>query len=90
VQEVLNVIPPDCGYDDWLKVLMGLHSHFNGSGVGLELADVWSSRGTKYRPSEVTSKWCSFQPGGGIDWGTVCTLARQNGADLSAIARRHK
>ena len=90
VQELLGFIPPDCGYSDWVAVLMGLHDHFNGAAAGLTIADNWSSGGVKYKPGEVAAKWRGFQAGGGAGWGSVCTLARQNGADLGAIAKRHK
>ena len=90
VQELLGFIPPDCGYSDWVAVLMGLHDHFNGAAAGLTIAENWSSGGVKYKPGEVAAKWRSFQAGGGAGWGSVCTLARQNGADLGEIAKRHE
>jgi len=90
VQEILSQIPADCGYDDWVAVLMGIHDHFNGSGAGLDVADRWSAQGSKYRPGEVVAKWRGFQTVRGAGWGSVCALARQNGADLGAIARVHR
>lgn len=90
VQEVLSHIPADCSYGDWVAVLMGLHDHFSGAQTGLDIADQWSAGGRKYKPGEVAEKWRSFKPGGGTGWGSVCNLARQCGADLSGIARRHK
>ncbi|MDO9637610.1 MAG: VapE family protein [Pseudotabrizicola sp.] len=90
VQEILSYIPPDCGYDEWCGVLMGLHDHFSGSTAGLDLADGWSAQGSKYQPGEPAAKWNSFKAGGGKGWGSVCELARQNGADLADIARRHR
>ncbi len=90
VADIVGYISPDCGYGDWVTVLMGLHAHFGGNGAGLELADRWSSQGTKYRPGEVAEKWRGFEAGGGTSWGSVCHLARQYGADLSEISRRHR
>jgi hypothetical protein len=90
VQEVLDYIPPDCGYGEWLYVLMGLHDHFGGSQLGLSIADTWSAKGRKYRPGEVAAKWATFVTGGAANWAKVCSVARQNGADLKAIARRHR
>lgn len=89
-QEIVRHIPPDCGYGDWVAVLMGLHAHFVGSEAALDLADRWSAQGSKYKHGEVAAKWRGFAPGGGTNWATVCALARQNGADLADIARRHK
>lgn len=90
VLDLLAHIPPDCSYADWVAVLMGLHDHFSGSTAGLSIADDWSAKGHKYKPGEVATKWRGFQIGGGAGWGSVCELARQNGADLGAIAKRHK
>lgn len=90
VLELLSYISPDCGYADWLAVLMGLHDKFNGSEEGFTIADNWSAGGAKYVPGEVSSKWHSFTPGGGTSFKTVAELAKQNGADLSAIARKYK
>lgn len=90
VLELLSYISPDCGYADWLAVLMGLHDKFNGSEEGFIIADNWSAGGAKYVPGEVSSKWHSFTPGGGTSFKTVAELAKQNGADLSAIARKYK
>lgn len=90
VLDLLSYISPDCGYADWLSVLMGLHDKFGGSEEGFTIADNWSTGGSKYVVGEVASKWHSFKPGGGTSFGTVAELAKQNGADLSEIARKHK
>lgn len=89
MQEVLGHIPPDCNYQDWLTVLMGLHVHFGGSETGLRLADEWSAQGSKYRSGVAAAKWNSFKVAGGMGWASVCNLARQHGANLSDISRRH-
>ena len=89
--DLLDYIDPDAGgYDDWCNVLMGIHDHTDGGGDGFALAEQWSARGVKYKPGEVASKWQGFTSGGGVGIGTIAILARQNGADLSAIARQHK
>ncbi len=87
VEELLTHIPADMSYGDWVAVLMALHDRFAGSDEGLALADRWSATGGKYRPGEVAAKWRGFKHGG-VTWATVPALARQNGADLSDIARR--
>ena len=59
--------------------------------VLMGVADRWSAGGgDKYRPGEVAAKWQGFAPGGGTGWASVCILAKRHGADLSAIARRHR
>lgn len=91
VEEILLWIDPDGGgYYAWLDVLIGLHSHFQGSSEGLQLADLWSSQGAKYKVGEVAEKWKGFSSNGDKTFATVAEMARQNGADLSDIARRHK
>jgi putative DNA primase/helicase len=89
VAEILTYIPPDCGYSDWLAVLMGVHEWSGGSQQGLSIADEWSAKGAKYNPGEVAGKWKGFDTSGGTKWATVPALARDNGADLSAIARKY-
>lgn len=74
-------------YGDWVAVLMALHDRFNGSDEGFALADRWSATSAKYRKGEVAAKWRSFKRNG-VSWATIPALARQNGADLSDIARR--
>ena len=90
VWELLSHIPSDCGYRDWLTVLMGLHNRYRGSNEGLQIADEWSRKGNKYKPGEVAQKWAGFEFGRGTSWASVPALARDNGADLSAIGRNHK
>lgn len=87
VEDLLAYIPADLPYNDWLAVLMALHHRFSGSDEGLAIADRWSATGAKYRQGEVATKWHSFKRTG-VTWRTVPALARENGADLSEIARR--
>lgn len=90
VAELLGYIDPDAGgYQAWCGVLMALHDHTGASPAGLALAEDWSARGAKYRPGEVRRKWAGFRSGG-VTIATVAAMAGRNGADLSAIARRHK
>lgn len=87
VRELLDHLDPDMPYGDWLAVLMGLHDlgdHMLWSAVE------WSSRGSKFRHGEVEAKWRGFKPDGGVSWATIPAMARQAGADLSAIARKHR
>ena len=84
-REILGYIPAD-DYDQWLRVLMGLHSlgdHMLG------IANEWSLKSSKYTQGCVDEKWRSFTRGEGVSWSTVCHEARLNSADLSAIARKH-
>ena len=88
--EILSHIPPDCDYSDWLTVLMGTHDKFEGGVEGFLLLDQWSAAASNYcGAEELEYKYATFKTGGGITWNTVCDLARQHGADLSAIAASH-
>lgn len=87
--ELLSYIDPDVPYPDWCAVLMAVHAASDGSTAGLDLADTWSSGGSKYRPGEVNKKWATFASGNGVGSGTLAKLARDGGADLNAISRRH-
>lgn len=88
IADLLTYIPADCGYHDWLSVLMAIHAETGGA--GFHLADEWSARGgSKYPGSkELEKKWRSFK-GTGISGRTLAQLARENGADLAAIAVKH-
>lgn len=88
VLDLLSHLPADMPYADWLAVLMALHDRYEGSDEGLAVADRWSATGQKYRPGEVAAKWRSFKRSG-VSWATIPAMARQHGADLSEIARRH-
>lgn len=72
-------INPDCGYDDWLKVGMGLHNEYGGSEQAFRIWDGWSYIGDKYAPGETRRKWKSFKimpEAEGIRIGTVYALAK--------------
>lgn len=61
--ELLSEIDPDCGYNDWLQVGMGLHHQFGGDVEGLELWERWSyadGNCAAYAAGECSRKWDSF------------------------------
>lgn len=89
VREALSHIPADLPHDDWVQVLMGLHDYYSGSVAGLEVAKQWSSAYADYNPKEVESKWRSFK-GTGVSYSTLFHYAREHGADLSEIGRKHR
>lgn len=89
--EALSYVPASLGHESgWRDTLMAIHDFFGGSMRGLEIAKNWSSTDPRYTPREVETKWKSFEVGKGVGHRTVFHLARLNGADLSAIARKHK
>jgi hypothetical protein len=90
VGEILEFVNPDNDYDTWLEVLMGIHDKFKGSDEGLEIAIEWSEQTNPVAAAEVEYKWSTFKVGGGKGFGSVCEIARDNGADLSAIAAKYE
>lgn len=88
IAELLSHISPDLPYGEWVTVLMALHDRFSGSDEGLGIAVQWSSTGAKFRPGEIEVKWRGFK-GSGVTFASLPAIARQHGADLSAIARKH-
>lgn len=92
VAEVLSYINPDLNYDDWIKVLAGLHDHFNGNDLGLAIADHWSSRGANYCGTELLEyKWRSFKAGApnGAKLGSVYRFATLAGAVIAEIKAKY-
>lgn len=73
VADALKCIPPwSIDYDEWLSVLMGIHSAFGDD--GLSLAESWADG----KPNEVSQKWKSFD-GDGITIATVFGIAKKHG-----------
>lgn len=55
--DLLNYIPPDCSYDEWIKVGMALKHE----GADVSVWDSWSRGGAKYKQGECERKWNSFR-----------------------------
>jgi hypothetical protein len=85
---LLEHIDPNCGYQDWLNVLMAIYHETAGSAEGFQLADSWSRRGKSYQGrKDIEVKWRSFR-GDVAKPITVATLlarAREAGADTTSI-----
>lgn len=78
VADALKSIPPwGIEYDEWLKILMGIHQAFGDAGLGL--AESWAQG----LDGEVTRKWRSFKqngnPEGIVTLNTVFRMARDRG-----------
>lgn len=84
---ILARIPPDLGYDDWIRVGMGLHDAFHGGATGLKLWRKWSAgelhetASEKHKIGDCERRWNGFEPAGtdGATWGTVVHLASTQG-----------
>lgn len=71
---LVNALDPDASYQEWLSILMVIHHETGGSAEGLDFADRWSARGSKYGGrSEIEAKWHSFRHGSSRPL-TVATL----------------
>lgn len=89
LKELLGFIDPDGGgYQNWLNGLMAIYHESNGSEDGFQIAVAWSERGKSYKgEKEIRVKWNSFKSGTGnpITIATIVKMAKENGADVSAI-----
>lgn len=72
--DMLNSIPPDCSYDEWLKVGMALKHE----GADCSVWDEWSRGGTKYKAGECARKWKSFNRNE-VTGGTLAHIAMSYG-----------
>ena len=61
LKALLDRIDADCGYDDWVRVLMGIYHYTHGSDDGFDIANSWCGLGGKYKgEKEILAKWHSF------------------------------
>ena len=72
--EMLNHIPPDCGYDEWIKVGMALKYE----GADWSIWDTWSQGSHKYKQGECEKKWRSFHRNE-VTGGTLAHIAASYG-----------
>jgi len=81
ITELLNKLPDDLHYDDWLNVGMAIHHETEGD--GFHIWDEWSSRSPKYTNSEYAlPKWEKFGTNTSADYttmGTVLQMIRGSG-----------
>jgi hypothetical protein len=88
VSALLEHIDPDCGYQDWLNVLMAIFHETDGSDAGLELADKWSRKAKSYKNrADIEVKWRSFRGtiSRPITIATLIARARDAGANVASI-----
>lgn len=59
--EILQLLNPDCSYDEWIRVGMVLCNASVGSLLGLKLWNEWSAKGRKYIGiADLESRWQTF------------------------------
>lgn len=77
--DMVKVIDPDCGHDEWVRVGMALHEITGGTGFAIW--DEWSKRGKKYPGQDVLDRrWHSFgKSATKVGYGTLYRYATQAG-----------
>ncbi len=80
--EVLSVLDPDMGHDEWNAVGMSLHHQSEGSYEWLDLWENWSKKGSKWKAGSCQAKWDSFNQQlargqGAITLATAIKMARE-------------
>lgn len=75
IADHLSYISPNIGFDDWIKVGMGLKD----AGVDFSVFDNWSSPGNTYNQKDALYHWNKFDNGKGVTYGTVVHMAQQGG-----------
>lgn len=72
--EVLPLLDPDGGYEDWLRVGAAMHHQGEGGEDWLQAWDDWSAQSGKWVEGYCAEKWSSFSEQRGVGRGAV-TLA---------------
>ncbi len=77
IRAALDSIPSDYSYLDWVQMGQALHS-WNAI-AGFPIWNAWSSKGSKYKEGECSSKWKSFKSEKGINLATLFGKAKEYG-----------
>jgi hypothetical protein len=78
IRDALRQIPAGLPHDDWVRIMMALHSW--DPSRGKVLAQDWSTTcPEKFRDSDFEAAWRSFKPNGGVTLGTLFETARRHG-----------
>ncbi len=80
LESALNVIPAELGNDQWIMVVMGIHSAMPDED-GFQLALEWSQTSEEHNETEKSfrARWRSIKPGKGISLGYIYKLATEYG-----------
>ena len=91
VVDQLRHISPNCSYDEWIKIGMGVHDALGRDGY--PVWDAWSAQGDDYPGAEETwMHYRSFRPNGGVTAGTLYHHAKRGGwkgPRRDAVERTH-
>lgn len=76
LREVLQWVPSNDDYEQWLKVGMALHHQFDGNEEGLQLWHEWSENAHNYDADVLERKWNSFHDEIGRNITTAASLIK--------------
>jgi hypothetical protein len=78
IRHALNHIPANVSHDEWVRILMALHSW--DPVHGKEIARIWSATcAEKFQEPDFEDAWRSLKQDGGITLGTLFETARRHG-----------
>jgi hypothetical protein len=83
VHEMLKSIDPDSHHDDWVKIGMALHHHYNGEDIGCDIWDQWSSSGVSYEEGHCARRYSTFASGTGKHSVTLASVKAMEKAVVS-------
>ena len=79
IKRMLSEInPDDLDYDQWLRIGLAIKSQYPEED-GLEMWDVWSRSGERYKEGECEIRWHGFSDAGTVRAGTLFWHARERG-----------
>lgn len=76
LREILEWVPGNDDYEQWLRVGMALHHQFDGGEDGLQLWHEWSESAHNYDDDALERKWNSFHRELGRNVTTAATLIK--------------
>lgn len=86
VRLMLDRVDADCHHDEWVRVGMALHHHFDGDDTGWMIWDDWSSAGIKYVTGECERRYKTFDAKGR----SPITLASVKAMEKEAVSEEIK
>ena len=90
IDEVLSFIDPDCNYEMWRNVLMGLHHETSGSPDGFQRAMRWCMGGVKWNTEgegRLENRWNGFgKRAHSVTFRSAMKYARANGWSGGAVS----
>jgi hypothetical protein len=80
---MLDALDPDAHHDEWVKVGMALHHHFDGAAEGAQIWDEWSALGSKHKDGECERRYSTFASGTGKHSVTLASVKAMEKAVVS-------